>query len=79
LLLRASRAKPCELHHGCGQRPRVARIIFSGALEVVAAAVAKPTIVVNQLFSLHMKVAFPNTKVVLLQNKVALSRIKVTC
>jgi hypothetical protein len=47
--------------------------------ECVIAAVVKPTILVNQVFSLHIKVALPHTKVVLLHKKVALSRIKVAC
>jgi hypothetical protein len=48
-------------------------------LGVVAAAVVKPTIVVNQVFLLHTKVALPHTKIVFPHNKVALSCIKVAC
>jgi hypothetical protein len=42
---------------------------FSAALGVVDAAVAKPTIVVNQVFSLHTKVDLPHAKVILMYNK----------
>lgn len=47
--------------------------------ECVIVPVVKPTILVNQVFSLHTKVALPQIKFVLLHKKVALSRIKVAC
>jgi hypothetical protein len=52
------------------------RAICEAILGVVAAAVVKPTIVVNQVFSLHTKVTLPHTKIVFLLNKLLCRPLK---